>query len=98
VLTSPIIALVGTLGLVMAGRMSDVVLNVRQVLPNAPEWLVDLVYYSLPNFRLFDLKASVVYGDPVPASRLAWLTAYAVVYTAVVLGAGMVAFRRRELT
>jgi Cu-processing system permease protein len=98
ILSSPIIALVGTLGLVMAGRMSDVVLNVRQVVPDAPAWLVNLIYYSLPNFRLFDLKAAVVYAEPVPAGRLAWLTAYALVYTAVVLGAGMLAFRRRELT
>jgi ABC-type transport system involved in multi-copper enzyme maturation permease subunit len=98
VMTSPLIALVGTLGLIMAGRLSDVVKNVKQVIPDAPQWLIDTVYYLLPNFRHFDLKSAVVYGDPIPAARLFWLTAYACTYTGVALLAAILAFRRRELT
>jgi ABC-type transport system involved in multi-copper enzyme maturation permease subunit len=97
-LTSPIVAVAGTIGLIVAGRLSDVVKNAKQVLPDLPTWLVTAVYHVLPNFRSFDLKAAVVYGDPLPMAQLGWLTAYAATYSAVVLLLAAAAFRRRELT
>jgi hypothetical protein len=96
-LTSPMLAVVGTLGLVLAGRLSDVVWNAREVVPDAPTWLVRAIYYALPNFRDFDLKAAAVYGEPVSPSHVAWLTGYAAVYCAVALLLAAAAFRRREL-
>jgi Cu-processing system permease protein len=96
-LTSVPLAAVGTLGLLLAGRFSDVVRNMREVVPEAPGWFVDAVYYGLPNFRFFDLKDSVVYGDPLPWSRLGWIAAYGAVYVAVALGAALTSFRRRDL-
>jgi hypothetical protein len=88
---------VATLCLVVAGRLSDVVRNARTVLPDAPSWLVEAVYYALPNFRNFDFKDQVAYGEAVPLGTLAWVTLYAAVYVGAVLGAGLLAFRRREL-
>ena len=96
-LSSPTIAAVATLCLVVAGRLSDVVRNARTVLPDAPAWLVEAVYYALPNFRNFDFKDRVAYGEAIPAAALAWVTLYAAVYVGAVLGAGVLAFRRREL-
>ena len=95
--TSAALASVGTVGLVIAGRFSDVIHNMRQIVPGAPGWLVALLYYLLPNFANFDFKGPVAYGDPVPLSSLAWVTAYAAVYTVVVLGLGLAVFRRRDL-
>ena len=96
-LASPTIAAVATLCLVAAGRLSDVVRNARTVLPNAPAWLVEAVYYALPNFRNFDFKDRVAYGEAIPAAALAWVTLYAAVYVGAVLAGGVLAFRRREL-
>jgi ABC-type transport system involved in multi-copper enzyme maturation permease subunit len=95
-LTSSAIAAVGTVALVVAGRFSDVVRNMREVLP-VPGWLISAVYYALPNFRNFDFKDRVAYGDPVPALALAWVTLYAALYIGVLLGVGGWAFRRRDL-
>jgi hypothetical protein len=61
-----------------------------------PGWLVSAVYYTLPNFSNFDFKNRVAYGDPVPAAALGWVTLYAVVYVAVVLGLGLTTWRRRD--
>jgi Cu-processing system permease protein len=96
-LASPTIAAVATFCTVVAGRFSDVIRNARTVLPDAPSWLVEAVYYVVPNFRNFDFKDQVAYGDPVPPATLAWVTAYAVLYLGVVLSAGLQAFRRRDL-
>lgn len=97
VFTSATLATVCTVTLVVAGRFSDVLKNIREVAPAAPGWLVQAVYYALPNFHLLDLKDHVVYGDPVGPGTLAAVTAYAAAYLAVVLGIALTAFRRREL-
>jgi ABC-type transport system involved in multi-copper enzyme maturation permease subunit len=97
-LTSSALAAVFTVGVVVAGHFSDIVRNMREVAPAAPTWLVDLLYYALPNFRNFDFKDRVAYGDPVPLAAIGTVTAYAAVYIAVVLLMGMAAFRSRELS
>jgi ABC-type transport system involved in multi-copper enzyme maturation permease subunit len=97
VFTSAALAAVGTVCLVLAGRFSDVIRRIHEVAPGVPEWLVKGLYLVLPNFQNFDFKNRVVYGDPVPATDLAWVAAYAVVYTGAVLVLALSAFRAREL-
>lgn len=94
--TSSALAAVCTAGLVLAGRYSDVIRNMREVAPGAPAWLVEALYYALPNFRNFDLNDRVVYGDPVSFAALGWVTLYAALYLAVALGAGLAIFRSRD--
>jgi ABC-type transport system involved in multi-copper enzyme maturation permease subunit len=96
-LTSPALAAVCTVSTVVAGRFSDVVYNMKDVIPDAPVALIKFLYYALPNFRNFDLKDRVVYGDPVAAADLAWIAAYAAVYGGLLLVATVLAFRRKEL-
>jgi ABC-type transport system involved in multi-copper enzyme maturation permease subunit len=98
VFTSAALATVCTVSLVVAGRFADVVHHLRDAAPGAPTWLVQGVYYALPNFHLLDLKDHVVYGDPVSLGALGALAGYAAVYVAVVLGVALTAFRRRELS
>ncbi len=94
--TSPALAFVGTFCALVAGRFSDVVRGMTEVMPSAPQALVQALYYVIPNFRNFDLKNRVVYSDPVPLGEVGFLTLYAVIYTSVLLGASLVAFRRRD--
>jgi ABC-type transport system involved in multi-copper enzyme maturation permease subunit len=95
--TSAALASVATVGLVVAGRFSDVIRNMRQVVPGTPGWLITFLYYLLPNFARFDFKGPVAYGDYVPLTALGWLTLYAALYIAVLLGLGMTLFERRDL-
>jgi ABC-type transport system involved in multi-copper enzyme maturation permease subunit len=95
-LTSSTLASVFTVGVVVTGRFSDVVRNMRQVAPSVPTWLVDLLYLALPNFRNFEFKDRVVYGEPVPAAVLGWVTLYAAAYVGIVLALGLASFRRRD--
>ena len=95
-LTSSTLAAVCSLALVLAGRFSDVIRNMREVAPGAPTWLTEALYYGLPNFRNFDFKDRVAYGDPVPLHVLAWVTLYALAYMGLVLGLGLKVFRSRD--
>jgi len=94
--TSTALAAVGTVCLLLAGRFSDVVKNMKQVAPDVPDTLVDVLYYALPNFRNFDLKDKVAYGDFVPWSTLGWITAYNIAYITAVLALGVLCFRRKQ--
>ena len=94
--SSSALASVLTVGVVVAGRFSDVVRNMREVAPGMPPWAVNALYAVLPNFRNFDFKDRVAYGDPVPASVIAWVTVYALAYVTVVLSVGLVSFRSRD--
>jgi ABC-type transport system involved in multi-copper enzyme maturation permease subunit len=94
--TSPALAAIGTLCMVLAGRFSDVIRGMSDV-TTVPSWLVAVLYYALPNFRNFDIKSRVVWGDPVPLPVLVEMTAYAVAYAGVALLAGLARFRSRDL-
>jgi hypothetical protein len=83
-------------GVVVAGRFTDVIRNMREVAPGVPPWAVDLLYAILPNFRNFDFKDRVAYGDPVPPDVLAWVTVYALAFVGVVLAIGLASFRSRD--
>ncbi len=94
--TSTAMAAVCTVSVLVAGRFSDVVRNMKQVVPGVPDRVVDALYNVLPNFRNFDLKDKVTYGDFVPWSAVGWIALYAAAYIAVVLGIGMAVFRRKQ--
>lgn len=94
--TSPVLATVGTLGVAITGRFSDVIRNMKDVAPGAPDWLVRVLYYALPNFRNFDFKDRVAYGDAIPFAVLAEVTLYAALYVGLLLVAGVVTFRSRD--
>jgi len=95
-LTSSTLAVVFTVGVVIAGRFSDVIRNMREVMPGVPGWLPGILHAVLPDFRNFDFKDRVTYGDPVPPEVLVWVTVYAAAYIAIVLGLGLASFRIRD--
>jgi hypothetical protein len=68
----------------------------REVAPGVPRWLTEALYAILPNFRNFDFKDRVAYGEAVRADVLAWVTAYGLVWIAIVLVLGLLSFRSRD--
>ncbi len=55
------------------------------------------LYYALPNFKNFDIKAQAVAGAPLPLSQIGWAMAYALVYIALLLMVSTWIFKRRNL-
>jgi hypothetical protein len=94
--TSAALASVFTVAVVVSGRFADVARNMREVAPRVPRWLAEALYTVLPNFRNFDFKDRVAYGEAVPAGVLAWVTAYGVVWIAIVVVLGLLSFRSRD--
>jgi ABC-type transport system involved in multi-copper enzyme maturation permease subunit len=96
--SSSVLSIVFTGFLYVAGHFSTELKNLQTVVES--DWLPQItrvVYYALPNFRNFDVKARVVAGDPVPLSFLGFSTAYAGLYITLLLVVAAVVFSRRNL-
>jgi hypothetical protein len=56
-----------------------------------------VVYYLLPNLEVFNVRGSIVHGDPVTAAHIGLATLYAVCWSTLLLLLSGAVFSRREL-
>ncbi len=95
--TGPLTAAVCTIALFAAGHFSADLQHIGAVLRSpAVSGAARGLYHVLPDFVLFDVKAAVVHGWPVPAGRVAYASAYAGLYTFGLLLLAMLIFSRRD--
>jgi ABC-type transport system involved in multi-copper enzyme maturation permease subunit len=81
----------------VAGHFAEDLRTLEEVgasgLTSGIAWLVSWV---LPNLALFDVKAEVVHGVPIPPGQVLAAVAYGLTYSAAVLLVAVVVFRRRD--
>jgi ABC-type transport system involved in multi-copper enzyme maturation permease subunit len=95
--SSPLLAALLTLGLWVAGHFNADFRHFEAVVDFAPAAaLARAAYYVLPNLAPFDVKAEVVYGQPISMRAVALTLLYAAVYISLLLTAAVAVFRRRD--
>jgi ABC-type transport system involved in multi-copper enzyme maturation permease subunit len=95
--STPYLSAVLTFGLWVIGTFNEDLRNFEAVVASREAaWLTRGLYYVLPNFGGFDVKAQVVHGLAVPWPYVATMSAYGVVYIALLLVASIVIFARRD--
>lgn len=96
-ITGPFLSALLTFGLWVAGHFNADLRALETFVDSAPITLIgDVLYFVLPNFAAFDVKAPVVYGQPVPVAYVATTVLYGLVYAAFVLLATVAVFQRRD--
>jgi ABC-type transport system involved in multi-copper enzyme maturation permease subunit len=86
-----------TVGLYVAGQFGADLRNLDQMVDSPVAAAVGRgLYYVLPNFAAFDLKAQVVNALPVEPGYLALTTGYAVAYITLLLVGSVLIFARRD--
>jgi ABC-type transport system involved in multi-copper enzyme maturation permease subunit len=86
-----------TVGLYIAGQFGADLKNFEQVVESPLAGTIGrALYYALPNFAAFDIKAQAVHALPIPPGYLALTTGYALVYIALLLAASVIIFARRD--
>ena len=86
-----------TLGLYIAGQFGADLKNFEQVVESPAVGMVGrALYYLLPKFAAFDIKAEGVHALPLRPGYLALTAGYAVVYIALLLTASVMIFARRD--
>jgi ABC-type transport system involved in multi-copper enzyme maturation permease subunit len=96
--TTPTLAVVLTLGCVLAGHLFAEVrgfwLSAKQV---QMKQLVSLLDYVLPNMGLLDAKEALTYGDPVHLGSIVLRSAYGLGYAGVLLTLAALVFSRKDV-
>ncbi|HZR22530.1 MAG TPA: ABC transporter permease [Vicinamibacterales bacterium] len=95
--SSPILSAAFTFGITVAGHYATDLRNFQDVV-DAPiaQHVARAVYWILPNLAQFDIKSQVVHGHAVSARYIGLVSAYAVVYIAMLLVISTVVFSRRD--
>jgi ABC-type transport system involved in multi-copper enzyme maturation permease subunit len=95
--SSPFLSAVLTFGLWVIGHFNADLRNFENVVesPSAAA-LARGLYYVLPNFGAFDVKAQVVHGLPVDSTYVLTSAAYGMVYVALLLVGAVAVFERRD--
>jgi ABC-type transport system involved in multi-copper enzyme maturation permease subunit len=96
--TTPLLAILFTLGIYVAGVFS-VELRTMQAVDLTPGTMKMLkgISYLLPNFENFNVMGAVAHGRGIPGALVWQNTAYAVLYAAIVLCGAALIFSRRNL-
>ncbi|MBM3817397.1 MAG: ABC transporter permease [Acidimicrobiia bacterium] len=95
--SGPFLSAALTLGLWVIGSFNADLRNFEAVLQSpAAGWIARGLYYVLPNFAAFDVKAQVVHALPVPPAYVLTTAVYGVVYIALLLTASVLVFDRRD--
>ena len=95
--SSPFLSAGLTIGLWVIGHFNADFRNFGDIVKSdAAVWVTRGLYYLLPNFSAFDIKAQVVWGEAVPAADVALTVAYGFVYVALVMTAAVAIFARRD--
>ena len=86
-----------TFGLWVIGHFNADLRNFEAVLQSpAAGWVARALYYVLPNFAAFDIKAQVVHALPVTPAYVATTALYGAVYIALLVTAAVLVFERRD--
>ncbi|HTM05109.1 MAG TPA: ABC transporter permease subunit [Vicinamibacterales bacterium] len=86
-----------TAGLWIAGQFGSDLRNLGQVVKSPVAAGVGrALYYLLPNFAAFDVKAQVVHGLPIGAAYIATTLLYGIAYAAMLIAAAVMIFSRRD--
>lgn len=95
---SPVLSAVFTLGAFVAGHLSESIRDFGYLQQGTvAQAFGTAVYYLLPNLEVFNVRGSVVHGDPVTVAHIALATLYAVCWSALLLLLAGAVFSRREL-
>jgi ABC-type transport system involved in multi-copper enzyme maturation permease subunit len=95
--SSPFLSALLTVGVWAIGHFSADFRDLEALVGSpAAGWIGRALYYVLPNFAAFDIKAQVVSGVPVSPAYVALMAAYGAAYAALVLFAAVTVFSRRD--
>lgn len=95
--STPILSAALTFGFVIAGHFSADLRNFDQVVESrAAARVARGLYWVLPNLSQFDVKTQVVHGQAVPVGYMMMVTAYGLLYIAMLLAVAMFVFSRRD--
>jgi ABC-type transport system involved in multi-copper enzyme maturation permease subunit len=96
--STPLLAILYTSAFYLAGMFVEELRTFRSdTFSASATWILRGLSYLLPNFENFNINAAAAHGRAIPATLILQNTAYAALYSALVLLIAMAVFSRRNL-
>ena len=96
--SSPTVATAFTLAVFVIGHLADDIwLYGNQADSETVRTIAGVLYWTLPNFELFNIRELAVHERPTPWDRVVPAVAYGVAYSAAVLGLAGLVFRNKDI-
>jgi ABC-type transport system involved in multi-copper enzyme maturation permease subunit len=95
--TTPLLAILFTAGLYVAGLFVPAMRALQEDLAPGVAKMLRWISYLLPNFENFDVMGAAAHGRAIPGVLVAQNTLYAAIYCAMVLAVAAVIFSQRNL-
>lgn len=97
-MVSPVLAAVLTLGVFVIGHLSESLRAFGQLVGSAVQArLAEVVYYTVPNLEIFNVRGAVVHGETIGGDHIVNATVYGLAYTGLLLLLAGAVFARKEL-
>jgi ABC-type transport system involved in multi-copper enzyme maturation permease subunit len=97
--TTPLLTSFFTICIFVAGTLSgDLRLFAQKFGGRTMNYVMDVLYFTLPNLKVFNLRHEAVHGLRYSAVEILLPAAYGLVYTAAMLYFAWLVFRRREFS
>ena len=95
--TTPVMTLLLTFSVFAVGRFSsDLRLLAEQVKNPLIGYFTQFIYRVIPNLEKFNIRSEAVYGGDISWALIFYTTAYALIYTVVLLILSIAIFQKRE--
>jgi len=97
--STPILSTLFSLALYLVGHLTwSLTLLEERVKSPAGRGLCRILYWTLPNLEIFNIKGEVVHGAPVPVQILLWGFLYFFGYSGAVLALACLILRQRDFS
>lgn len=98
VFSTPIMSAAFSLTLWFIGHLlSDLRFWSRRSESETFKFIIDAVYYLLPDLELLNLKSNIVYQITADSNYIFWVSSYAILYSSLLLFAAILIFEKKDL-
>ena len=95
--TTPVLSIVLTFLVFVVGRFSaDIRLFAEEVANPLVNYFSEIVYRVIPNLEKFNIRSEAVYGGDISLNLVLYTTAYAIIYTTILILLTMLIFQKKE--
>ncbi|MDZ4857972.1 MAG: ABC transporter permease [Candidatus Hydrogenedentes bacterium] len=97
-LTSPILGAIIVFSIYVVGHATGILINLPEHFDNtASKTVLEFMYYIVPNFSNFNVRAEAANDVPVALGYVVWSMVYGAVYTGMLLLLAAVAFENKDV-
>jgi len=97
-LASPILGAIIVFSLYVVGHATGILIDLPPHFDGtAAKWMIELLYYILPNLANFNIRAEAANGVQVPLAYIGWVLGYGFFYTSMLLLFAALAFEDKDV-